>query len=427
MSAVAIVAAGRDAQFAEQVRAGLKSAGREAFLQEQLPSDSAAQVVLIWSAALEAVHAIDAQALIGLWSENRLVVARRDATPLPLGLRDLPSLGPQAGARDVVRAATGAAKQAPRSRIAPIVGAIFVVVAVTGVGWYWYNKGSLEKQAALTAALESATKASEELKAVQSRQLEALKALEQAREAEAKARAASDATALKKTQEASQRAEEEAKKQAALVKAQEEKAAKAREDMKKAQDAAKQAKAEPAKQETVAAVAPKAETAAPKAEAAAPKAEAAAPKAETPKVEAPKKSPTSRSERERIADEEAARKALEKAGKSPSSQQQTQVASAAPTPGVAPGGASTEHAATSKTEFDVLYQQAVAMEGGGDAKGAIRIYRRAARAGSGKAAKRLGEIFDRGVAGVPRDYAESLQWYETARQLGETVETAGKR
>jgi serine/threonine-protein kinase len=67
------------------------------------------------------------------------------------------------------------------------------------------------------------------------------------------------------------------------------------------------------------------------------------------------------------------------------------------------------------------------MENNGDAKGAIRLYRRAARAGSGKAAKRLGEIYDRGVPGVSRDYAESLQWYETARQLGETIETAGKR
>jgi serine/threonine-protein kinase len=67
------------------------------------------------------------------------------------------------------------------------------------------------------------------------------------------------------------------------------------------------------------------------------------------------------------------------------------------------------------------------MENSGNTKDAIRIYRRAARAGSGKAAKRLGEIFDKGSGGVSRDYAESLQWYETARQLGETVETAGKR
>ena len=74
-----------------------------------------------------------------------------------------------------------------------------------------------------------------------------------------------------------------------------------------------------------------------------------------------------------------------------------------------------------------MYQQALVIESGGNARDAIRIYRRAARAGSGKAAKRLGEIYDRGVPGVSRDYAESLQWYETARQLGEIVEAAGQR
>jgi len=67
------------------------------------------------------------------------------------------------------------------------------------------------------------------------------------------------------------------------------------------------------------------------------------------------------------------------------------------------------------------------MENGGKASQAIRVYRKAARAGSGKAAKRLGEIYDKGVPGVSRDYAESLQWYETARQLGETIELSGKR
>ncbi len=79
------------------------------------------------------------------------------------------------------------------------------------------------------------------------------------------------------------------------------------------------------------------------------------------------------------------------------------------------------------SENDALYRQALAMENGGDARGAIRIYRRAARAGNGSAAKRLGEIFDKGVPGVSRDYAESLQWYEIARQLGETVTPAAAR
>ena len=74
-----------------------------------------------------------------------------------------------------------------------------------------------------------------------------------------------------------------------------------------------------------------------------------------------------------------------------------------------------------------MYQQAQALESSGKASEAIRIYRRAARAGHGKSAKRLGEIYDRGVPGVSRDYAESLQWYETARQLGEAVEISGKR
>ena len=79
------------------------------------------------------------------------------------------------------------------------------------------------------------------------------------------------------------------------------------------------------------------------------------------------------------------------------------------------------------SETEAMYQQALAMESGGKAADAVRIYRRAARAGHGKSAKRLGDIFDRGVPGVSRDYAESLQWYQTARDLGETVELSGKR
>jgi serine/threonine-protein kinase len=114
------------------------------------------------------------------------------------------------------------------------------------------------------------------------------------------------------------------------------------------------------------------------------------------------------------------------------------VASAAPTsaavssatPGTAPSASAPAAAAApakAATEFETLYQQALAMEQAGNAAQAIRVYRRAARAGSGKAAKRLGEIYDRGVPGVSRDYAESLQWYETARQLGEKIEEAKAR
>jgi hypothetical protein len=207
----------------------------------------------------------------------------------------------------------------------------------------------------------------------------------------------------------------------------------------KSQDAARQSKAEPgeagtrsreggAQAEPVAKAEPKAEPVA-KAE---PK---AAPRVEAKAEPEPKAAPKSggRAERERLADEEAARKALAAAGRAPSKDQQTVVASAAPTSvASAPSSSAAPTAAAPAakpggSELDTLYQQALAMESGGNAKDAIRIYRRAARAGSGKAAKRLGEIFDKGAPGVSRDYAESLQWYETARQLGETVETAGKR
>jgi len=93
---------------------------------------------------------------------------------------------------------------------------------------------------------------------------------------------------------------------------------------------------------------------------------------------------------------------------------------------VSPSVAGTSVVAVKGSEAELIYQQALAMEGGGKVVDAIRIYRRAARAGSGKAAKRLGDIFERGMPGVSRDYAESLQWYETARQLGETVDPSEK-
>lgn len=104
------------------------------------------------------------------------------------------------------------------------------------------------------------------------------------------------------------------------------------------------------------------------------------------------------------------------------------VAAAAPsTPAAAPSISGPEAAAKGGSEIEALYQQALAMESSGKAADAVRVYRRAARAGHGKAAKRLGEIFDKGAPGVSRDYAESLQWYEMARQLGEASDVAGRR
>lgn len=57
----------------------------------------------------------------------------------------------------------------------------------------------------------------------------------------------------------------------------------------------------------------------------------------------------------------------------------------------------------------------------------MKVYTRAARSGNGQAAKRLGEIYDKGLIGIPRDYAESLKWYNAARVLGADVPLARGR
>lgn len=53
-----------------------------------------------------------------------------------------------------------------------------------------------------------------------------------------------------------------------------------------------------------------------------------------------------------------------------------------------------------------------------DVAAAVRLYRQAARSGSGQAAARLAQIYCKGSGGVPRDYAEMLLWKETAEKAG---------
>jgi len=139
-----------------------------------------------------------------------------------------------------------------------------------------------------------------------------------------------------------------------------------------------------------------------------------------------------------LRDAEAAAKAIGKPAEQVASLSPSVAAAPGATPATAPTAATPAGAASSPTsvapaakagvsDTEAMYQQALAMESSGKAADAVRIYRRAARAGHGKSAKRLGDIFDRGVPGVSRDYAESLQWYQKARDLGETVELSGKR
>ena len=73
------------------------------------------------------------------------------------------------------------------------------------------------------------------------------------------------------------------------------------------------------------------------------------------------------------------------------------------------------------------YARAQELEAQGRGREAVMAYTVAARAGNGKAALRLGEIYDKGLIGVAKDYAQSLKWYNAARVLGEEVPIRGSR
>ena len=76
---------------------------------------------------------------------------------------------------------------------------------------------------------------------------------------------------------------------------------------------------------------------------------------------------------------------------------------------------------------DALLKQATALEGEGKMADAVRLYIQAARAGSGQAAKKLGDIYNSGAPGVSPDSAESVKWYNLARARGVQVGPAGRR
>ena len=64
------------------------------------------------------------------------------------------------------------------------------------------------------------------------------------------------------------------------------------------------------------------------------------------------------------------------------------------------------------------FQSARALEREGKGKEAVKSYMAAVKTGNCDAAKRLGDIYGNGLVGIPRDSAESLKWYATARGLG---------
>jgi serine/threonine-protein kinase len=284
----------------------------------------------------------------------------------------------------------------------PVVPAIIgvVVLAIAGAGYWFLRPDDAAQKAQLQAMqrqLEEAKKKAQELEQAKKVEEQARLALEKARAAEEQARKSGDLAKQKELAEARARAETEARKSADAMRARED-------DAKRSAAAAEKARAD---QDKLAAAKKSAadRAAAEKSEsdriarekAAADKAIAEA-KAQAEKAIAEARAAAEKAAAERIAAEKAAAEAKAKA----------QVA-AAPSSG------------------EALFTQAAALEQEGKGRDAVKMYTQAARSGSGKAAKRLGEIYDKGLVGISRDYAESLKWYNAARVLGEDVPMAKSR
>ncbi len=351
-----------------------------------------------------------------------------------------------------------------KSLVVPIIVAF--VVAALGVGVFVMMKpgtsGDTKRMAELVAQLEEYKLREAELKQAKEkearldkeaelarqRETEMQKQAEMIRQREAEAKKAGDLAKQREFAELATQREAEAKKQAELTRQREAEARKQTElirqreaEAKKQADAARQQQTELAKLESdqrkqgdakkVAAERAAAEKVA-QAKAAAEKSADAVRQAETQKqAEAQKHAEAQKqAEAERQAKAEADRKAVaqsaaaeraaaeqrasaEKAAQAKA--EKAQVASVAPATSATAGGA------------DALYKQAAALESEGKFAEAVRVYIQAARVGSGQAAKKLGDIYDKGAPGISIDPAESFKWYTLARTRGVDVGTAGRR
>src|SRR5688500_15717417 len=65
-----------------------------------------------------------------------------------------------------------------------------------------------------------------------------------------------------------------------------------------------------------------------------------------------------------------------------------------------------------------IHGLATGFESDSNMQDAVRLYVQAASVGSVKAAFRLGEIYEKGLGGVPPDYQHALRWFNAARVLG---------
>jgi pilus assembly protein FimV len=68
------------------------------------------------------------------------------------------------------------------------------------------------------------------------------------------------------------------------------------------------------------------------------------------------------------------------------------------------------------------YRDGLALERGGDDRGALTAFLEAGEGGYGPAQKRLGQIYDKGNSVVAHDYQASLKWYQKAREQGVQID-----
>src|SRR5712692_114018 len=281
----------------------------------------------------------------------------------------------------------------------PVVPVVITLVVAAIIGGTWYALAPKESGDARVAELQKqlaeSKKREGELQKAKEREAQAVKELELARQREEQARKSGDVAKQKEFAEQTKLREAEAKKQSEVTRAREADAAKQKELAEKSR--AEQAKLADAKKSAAE-------------KAAQDKAEArlAAERAAAEKASAEAKAAIAQANAEKAAAEKAAAEARAAAEKAKAEQAKVTVASA-PTSG------------------DALFSQAASLEQEGKGREAVKMYTQAARAGNGKAAKRLGEIFDKGLVGISRDYAESLKWYNAARVLGEDVPMAKSR
>ena len=288
------------------------------------------------------------------------------------------------------------ARKTRASRVTAFVASLVVALIAGGV-WYW-TKPDPSVEAKKLAALEQMAKQREaEFQQAKQREAELLQQVELARKKEEDARKSGDIAKQKELAEQTRQREAEARKQVEVTRQREVDAKKQAEaakeqqaDAQKQAEAKKQREAEQKKQQEAARLA---------AEKALAEKVAAAERAAAEKIAAAEKAAKEAAEKAAAA-ERAAKEAQEKA--------KTQVARA-------------------PSNVETLLQEAAAKESSGDNRAAVKLYVQAARGGSGKAAKRLGDIYTKGVDGVPRDYAESLKWYNAARVLGEEVDLQKSR